>query len=89
MDPVYRTRDSGSPPEEAVSTMAASAPAVPTVGEIARRFGVPVHKVEYVVRARQVQPIGWAGNARIFSEAAVDRIGGELRRIEEERGGEQ
>jgi len=59
---------------------------VPTVGEIARRLGVPVHRVEYVIRARAIAPCGRAGNARVFTEADVARIGAELRRIEMERG---
>ena len=66
--------------------MPASTPNVPTVGEIARRLGVPVHRVEYVVRARGIRPSGWAGNARIFTDADVDRIAGELRRIQAETG---
>jgi len=62
-------------------------PLVPTVGEIARRLGVAVHRVEYVIRARRVRPSGWAGNARVFTEADVDRIRSELRRIDAEKGG--
>lgn len=61
----------------------------PTVGEIARRLGIPVHKVEYVIRARQFRPVAVAGNARVFSEADVDRIASELRRIEDEREGDE
>ena len=57
-----------------------------TVGEIARRLSEPVHRVEYIISARRVQPAGWAGNARVFSEADVDRIAGELRRIDAEKG---
>lgn len=65
--------------------MSVSTPSVPTVGEIARRLGAPVHKIEYVIRARGIKPIGWAANLRIFSEADVARIGSELRRIDSER----
>lgn len=69
--------------------MPAFAPSsVPTVGEIARRLGVPVHKVEYVVRARGIVPVAWAGNARVFAESDVARIASELARIDEEKGGE-
>jgi hypothetical protein len=53
----------------------------PTVGEIARRVGAPVHKVEYVIRTRGIRPCGRAGNARVFSEVDVARISSELRRI--------
>ncbi len=67
--------------------MPESTPIVPTVGEIARRLGVALHRVEYVIRARHVRPSGRAGNARVFTEADVDRIASELRRIDAEKGG--
>ena len=60
-------------------------PAAPTVGEIARRHEAPRHRVEYVIRSRGISPISRAGNARIFSEAAVELIGSELRRIDNDR----
>ena len=60
---------------------------MPTVGEIARRLGEPVHRIEYVIDSRGISPCGRAGNARVFSESAVSRIAGELRRIDEERDG--
>jgi DNA-binding transcriptional MerR regulator len=59
---------------------------VPTVGVISRRLNVPIHKVEYLIRSRAIQPVGWAGNARIYTEADVDRIASELRRIEADKG---
>ena len=59
----------------------------PTVGEIARRLDVPVHRVEYVVRSRRIRPASRAGSLRVFSEAAVARIASELRRMDEERAG--
>ncbi|MBC7835118.1 MAG: helix-turn-helix domain-containing protein [Phycisphaerales bacterium] len=51
-----------------------------TVGEIARRLGVPVHRVEYVIRTRDIHPSVLAGNLRVFTEADLDHIGTELRR---------
>jgi len=60
----------------------ATPPPIPTVGEIARRFGEPLHRIEYVIRSRGIKPLGRAGNARVFSELAVERIGEELRRID-------
>lgn len=66
--------------------MASTAPASPTVGEIARRLNRPLHRVEYVIRARSIKPASIAGNARVFSEADVQYIAGELRRMDEERG---
>ena len=65
------------------------APALPTVGEIAQRLGVSVHRVTYVIDSRRIQPVGWAGNAKVFSEADVQRIASELARIERDKGGNQ
>ena len=59
---------------------------LPTVGEIARRLGVPLHRVEYVILSRNLRPSGRAGNARVFSEADVAHIASELRRIDEQKG---
>ena len=61
--------------------------AVPTVGEIARRLGEPIHRVEYVIRSRDLQPSGRAGNCRIFTDADVAYIAAELRRIDAEKKG--
>ena len=62
--------------------MPTSAPLMPTIGEIARRLGQPIHRVQYVVRARRIRPRNWAGNARVFDHKTVDVIADELRRIE-------
>ena len=67
--------------------MSLSVPAAPTVGEIARRLGVPVHRIEYVIRSRDVRPVSRAGNARVFTDADITYIRSELRRIDEEREG--
>ena len=58
----------------------------PTVGEIARRLSEPIHRVEYVIRSRNIRPESRAGNCRVFSEAAVGRIASELKRIDAEKG---
>jgi hypothetical protein len=58
---------------------------MPTVGEIARRLGEPVHRIEYLIRTRKVEPQGWAGNARVFSDQAVEQIASELQRIDSAR----
>jgi hypothetical protein len=55
---------------------------MPTIGEIARRLNVPKHRVEYIIRARDIKPCGWAGNARVFPEKAVEAIASELQRID-------
>ncbi len=62
--------------------MPATAPFMPTIGEIARRLCVPAHRVEYIIRARDIRPCGWAGNARVFDEAGVAVIAAELDRKE-------
>ncbi len=59
----------------------------PTVGEIARRLGEPIHRIEYCIRARGIEPAAVAGNVRVFTDTDVARIASELRRIDDERGG--
>lgn len=61
-------------------------PAALTIGEIARRLGVPVHRVEYVVRTRSLRPAARAGNLRVFLEADTGFIASELRRMDADRG---
>jgi len=60
---------------------------MPTVGEIARRLGEPVWRIEYLIRSRNIQPASRAGNARVFSEADVDLIASLARRIDSEKAG--
>ena len=60
---------------------------VPTVGAIARRLGKPIHRIEYVIRARNIEASGRAGNCRIFTDADVAFIAAEIRRIDAEKGG--
>lgn len=57
-----------------------------TVGEIARRLDVEVHRVEYVIRSRRIRPAGWAGHSRVFTDADLTYITAELQRIARERG---
>ena len=56
-----------------------------TVGEIARRLDEKVHRIEYVIRSRQIPAVGWAGHARVFRNIDLERIKNELRRIDEDR----
>jgi DNA-binding transcriptional MerR regulator len=58
-----------------------------TVGEIALRLKASIHRVEYIIRSRAIQPTNRAGNARIFTDADVERIGSELRRIANQKKG--
>src|ERR1700730_4638958 len=57
----------------------------PTVGEIARRLNEPLHRVEYVIRSRNIKPSAFAGNCRVFGEEAVQLIGQELQCIADAR----
>ena len=59
----------------------ASIEGIATVGTVARKFGAPVHQVEYVIRSRKIKPDGRAGNLRVFSAESVAVIGRELRKI--------
>jgi hypothetical protein len=68
--------------------MTAQIPNLLTIGEIARRLDQPIHRVEYVLRSRNVAPAGLAGNARVFAESDVAFLAAELRRIDDERSGE-
>jgi hypothetical protein len=61
---------------------------MPTVGVIARRLNAPLHRIEYVIRSRNIIPAGTAGNARVFTEADVSHIASELKRIESDRQGD-
>lgn len=50
-----------------------------TIGAIAREAGQPLHRVEYLVRARNIAPIGRAGRLRVFSAETARQIVTELR----------
>lgn len=60
-------------------------PLLLTVGEIARRLDTQVHRIEYVIRSRRIEATGWAGHARVFSEANFDHIASELSRMDTDR----
>ena len=68
--------------------MSQATPVLPTVGEIARQLDEPLHRVEYVIRSRGIRAESRAGNCRVFSETAVNRIDSEIRRIDAEKGSE-
>ena len=68
--------------------MTASAKPLLTVGVIAHRLSVPVHRVEYAIRSRNIRPRGRAGNARVFTEADLRRIVVSLHCTDQERDGE-
>jgi hypothetical protein len=49
-----------------------------TVGTIAERLHEPIHRVQYVIRSRQIEPVQRAGQIRVFDEKAIQRIGREI-----------
>lgn len=55
-----------------------------TVGEIARQTNQPVHRIEYIIRSRNIQPNQRAGNARVFSKSDFEFIASEIKRIDKE-----
>lgn len=57
-----------------------------TVGAISARLKKPLHKINYVIKTRNIEPYLRAGNLRIFSEADVQHIESELRRIDSDLG---
>ena len=67
-------------------------PQLNTIGRIAGKLGVPVHRVQYVVQRTALVPAAYAGRLRLFDREAVARIRHELtaidaRRAERKRGG--
>ena len=60
---------------------------LPTIGTIAERCNESVHRVRYVLETRGIEPSGRAGNARVFTDADVDRVRAELARIDRGKNG--
>lgn len=61
------------------------APPLPTVGWIAAALGVPVHRVNYILRTRRIEPTATAGGTRLFDQAAVARVRHEINRLDARR----
>lgn len=62
-------------------------PTIHSVGTLARLFGVPIHRIQYVIRSRGIAHVGVAGNVRLYGKAAAQWIGSELQRIAGDRNG--
>ena len=45
-----------------------------TIGEIAKRLDWPVHRVDYLIGSRGIEPMLRAGNLRVFGETIIDRL---------------
>ena len=61
-----------------------------SIGQIAAMLKVPPWRVLYIVSTRRIQPCARVGHCRVFDQCAVNRIRGELARIDRKRseGGE-
>jgi len=54
-----------------------------TVGRIAELLKVRVSRISYLIRNRpEIQPVAWAGNARLFNHDDLARIRHELNAID-------
>jgi hypothetical protein len=49
-----------------------------TIGQIAKRLNEPLHRVRYALDRRGIEPVGRAGNVRVFAETDLDRIAAAL-----------
>ena len=66
--------------------MAEGVPSFPTVGMIASTLGVPIHRVQHVLRTRKhIRPTAMAGTLRLYSPGAVALIRHELNAIDARR----
>lgn len=64
--------------------MSNTLPALLTVGELAKRLDVPIHRVEYLIRSRNLQPAQRAGNNRVFTESDLQYLAGIINRAAED-----
>jgi len=49
-----------------------------TLNGLAAKWGIAVHRLEYIVRARGISPAFWVGHTRVFDCTAVQEIEREL-----------
>lgn len=55
-----------------------------TPGRIAAMLGVPLHRVQHVLRTRQnIQPAARAGCLRLYDRSAVERVRVEIKAIDD------
>ncbi|MCH7808548.1 MAG: hypothetical protein IIB60_04935 [Planctomycetes bacterium] len=68
--------------------METEAPTLVTVGVIAAELGIPVDRVYRILRARpHIRPRAYAGNTRLFDNAAIALVRHELNAIDARRAG--
>lgn len=68
--------------------MPEKAPRLVTIGVIAEELGVPVDRVNRVLRTRShIRPRAYAGNVRLFDNDAIAQVRYEINRIDARRSG--
>jgi hypothetical protein len=55
------------------------------MAQMRKALGAEGYQIDYIIRKLGIEPIGRFGQARVFDQAAVDRVGEEIRRIAEVR----
>lgn len=56
-----------------------------TMGEVAKKADCPIWQAQYLVRARDIKPIGRAGVLRLFAPGVVEVLRRELHLIQQRR----
>lgn len=56
-----------------------------TLGDIAKQHGADKDRVRYIIDTRGIEPIGRAGNYRLFDQAASDAVGRAIDEIDGKR----
>jgi len=56
-----------------------------TTGDMARELGVPLHKVLYVLKSREVSEDRRIGNYRMYGEKAWREVESAVKELEEKR----
>jgi DNA-binding transcriptional MerR regulator len=62
--------------------MSSDLPVSLTVGVLAKRLGIPIHRVEHLIRSRNIKPTSRAGNSRVFSESDLTKLASIVQRID-------
>jgi hypothetical protein len=60
-------------------------PQLRTPGVIAAELDAPLSRVLYILRNRNIKPIGRAGVLRLYDRAAVETVRDALRKIDQRR----
>lgn len=56
-----------------------------TIGQLADMNDVAIHRIEYIVKARNIPHVARAGHYRLFDDAAAARVARELEKVGAER----